>query len=500
MGDFDRIEEINGRRRFIWPDYTKLRFSKKQADYQYAEEPLEIGMAGRGFGKDFGGLWKKARRGNRGYWRNRLNPNFRRVGLRWHTGIFAGEKDSYEDNINKLFSILPKVPGKGVGGKPNFHWNSTDERFELYGERQWWISMYSLHGKGQKRGPGFDDVLVTEAQEISKEKIMSVVMPMIVRGGYNPNITLIGTGNCGWFDKAYLEAQAGDPDTYWGNWAAFDGTSFDNPEMDEETAQQALREYSENPSRFWIERLGLPNIILRPDEKPDCPFYPGMVDCALTHDRLTLDGPPLLVIDLIYGGEDELCVGVWNKHRAHLLWPEFYTSQDLQIDIGNPWSSLVRFFEKLSQRFPGATFAYDCQGNRGGSLQAYLPKHIKIIPMRRGNEEKNAMVEGLIERMGILDAQGHSLGIKMPHPDSRWLDTDKKRKDMRKLLEQIYNYRRIVSVSPSGRTMVRYTKGVGYGDDGMDMLSWGCSQLPPMNRKPVDARQAGRALKRGLYL
>src|SRR5690606_22965913 len=133
------------------------------------------------------------------------------------------ESDNNEDNINKLNSILPRIPGKGVGGRPNFYWNNEESRFELYGERQFWISMYSLHGRGQKRGPGFDDVLVTEAQGISKEKFMSVVLPMTMRGGYDCNISAIGTGNCGWFDDAFEQALRGDPSEYFGNWAAFGG-------------------------------------------------------------------------------------------------------------------------------------------------------------------------------------------------------------------------------------------------------------------------------------
>lgn len=501
MGDFDKIIDADGERRLVWPDWSKVRFSRNQAKYIYSDNPLKIVMAGRGFGKDFCALWEKTIKGYDKYFARRdgRDLSFRRPGLKYHLMCFAGEKKSYEDNINKLHSILPRIPGKGIGGRPNFYWNNEEQRFELFGLNQFWISMFTLYGSGNKRGPGGDDILVTEAQAVSKNKFMSVVMPMTVRGGYGGNLSAIGTGNCGWFDDAYEQAQRGNPDEYFGNWAAFDGTSFDNPDMTDTEAKQALREYLENPSRFQIERLGLPNIILRPEEKPECPFHEGMVANCLTMDRLTIPPQPLVIMDLQYGGADKLCRGIWDKNTHTLPMLDFYEAKDLGVTLDNPYVGLTKFFIETNQMFPGCTIAYDAQGRYGGSLQLHVPAHIKLLPMTRTRPKKNTHVENVIERMSFLGSNSRSAGLRMPHPDAPWLN-DNQRKNFQKLLTDLYHYRRVTVTKPNGETDYYYTKGEGYEDDGPDMLSWSTEQLRPMNKVMPNVSKNGRAFRRGLYL
>ena len=494
------VTEENGRRRFQF-DWSRTRLSRSQAELFYSKAPKEIVMAGRGWGKDHVSLLKKVYNGLIQYNRRirGLDPGMDRAGLIWHLGVMAGESASSDDNINKLPPMLPRLPGRGVGGRPLFHYDRKEEYFELFGENQFRISLISLFGEGGQRGPGYDDVLVTEAQDITEDKFLSVVLPMAIRPGYRTSLTLVGTGKQNWFDKAVLEAQVGEG--FYGDYKFFGGTCFDNPKTDVLAASQILREYEKNPGRFQRERLGLPNVAITPDEKPDCPFHPGLVEKCLSHDRPVVPPQPLVVFDLMYGGNDEICRGVWNRETGELCRLDFYTTKDLNIDINNPYPSIAKLFTETNQMFPGCIIAYDRQGQFGGSVAVHVPKHIRLVPMTRGRTEKNTMVESAVERMSLLNAHGRSVGIKMPHPDSRWLDARQKQ-FIAKLLRDLYAYKRVVVELPKGGTSYFYTKGDGIGirDDGPDMISWAMSQLRPLNRVPVDAKGAGRALKRGLYL
>lgn len=502
-GNYWIIEEVGGEIVFRF-DWSRTKLSKKQADFFFSVAPKEIVMAGRGFGKDHIALLKKIYNGIQRYWERRmgLDPAGDRAGLVWHLGVMAGESGSYDDNINKLFTMLPRLPGKGVGGRPMFFYNRKEQYFELFGLNQFRVSLITLYGDGGQRGPGYDDALVTEAQDIDEDKFLSVVLPMCVRPGYRTSLTLVGTGLCNWFDDACDQAIEGAG--FYGDYKFFGGTSFDNPKTDVLTASQILKEYDKNPGRFQRERLGLPNVHITPDEKPDCPFHPGLVEACLHHDRPVIPPQPLVVMDLIYGGKDELCRGVWNKDTGELCRVDFFTSEELGIKIDDPYPSLTKFFVETSQQFPGCTIAYDKQGQKGSTVQSTVPKHIRLIPMTRNRQQKNAMVEEVIERMSLIGSNGKSLGLKIPHPDNRWLDAQQK-KAFAKLLRDLYAYKK-VTVDPvtergaARETVYFYTKGDGpkVRDDGPDMLSWATTQLRKMNRRAVDVKQMGRDLRAGM--
>lgn len=494
-----KFDDSGGQRRLIFPNWSAIKLSAKQAEFFFNDYRKEIVMAGRGFGKDYISLLKKVNYAFKRYFERREgnDPEFiGRAGLLWHLGIMAAESGNYKDNINKLRTMLPKIPGIGVGGQPNFYYNRKEEYFELFGEGQLRISLISLFGDGGQRGPGYDDCLVTEAQAITEDKYMSVVVPMVFRPGYEGRMTLIGTGLCNWFDNAVEEARNGTG--FYGDYKLFCGTSFDNPKLTLEGARDLLREYEKNPGRFKRERLGLPNIIVTDNAKPDCPFTEGLVSACLTKDRITLNGPPLVIIDLAYGGSDKICRGVWNKETASLFRLDYFTSDELKIDIKNPYGAIAKFFEDTARLFPGCTIAYDCQGQYGGSVQAYVPRHIKLVPMRRNRQEKNNMVEDVITRMALVDAMGKSIGIRLPDPNSPHLDAATK-KWMPKLLKDLYHLRKVTVQNARGDYSYYYTKGEGYEDDGPDMISWSMSQLNPMNKRPIkiNPAQVNRSLVLG---
>jgi hypothetical protein len=397
---------------------------------------------------------------------------------------------------DKLKDQIPKIPGRASDGSLNYQVHEGKRKYiQLFGNKGIRFEMVTLFIPDNVRGRGWDICLITEAAFMDKVTFRKVVLKRVNRSDYYGAIMLISTPKNNWFDEACEDARdkkGGEFSSY----QYFHATSFDNPKLDQRVLDKIRAQERGNPAEFEQERMAKLFVTVV-ESGADRPFEPGVVACCLTKEPIKLSmrhHETLLVFDLIYGGEDKLCLGVWNAGNFGLARLHFWTSAELKIDVTNPAGSLVPLIEREAAKYPGCKVAFDIQGQYGGSLASLLPARLRIIPMKRTRDQKNDHVENCFTRMATVDQNGISLGIRLPDPNSSHLEPQQ-RVFVKMLLEQVYRYRKIYVKDKEGNQKRKadgtleyyYTKGEGVGDDGMDMVSWACSQLPGMEqRKALD--------------
>lgn len=482
------------------PDWSKVKVSRKQADILNCRAKNVIVNAGTGFGKDWVMLeWGKELA--KTLFEARQASGFRRGGPCVTVAICAPTESNYLETWDKLKDQIPHVPGNAPDGSANYEVREGKRKFiQLFGKRGIRFEMITLFKADSVRGRGWDICLITEAAYMKYIDFRKVVLKRVNRGGYYGAIMLISTPKNNWFDDACEDARdkkGGEFSMY----QYFHATSYDNPLLTPDVLEAIKAQESGNPAEHDQERLAKLHVEVY-EGKPDCPFDPSMVSCCLTKDPIKLAGNAntLLVFDLMYGGDDLLCMGVWNELTLALARLQFWTAAELKMDRTNPMGSLVPLIEREAGKFPGCKVAFDRQGREGGALPMLLPARLRIVPMTRSREQKNDHVENFHTRIATVDEHGVSQGIKLPHPESTHLD-ETQRRYVKLLLNQIHNYQKIYEKDrdgntkrkPDGSPVYYFTKGPGCGDDGMDMVTWSCSQLPSMRRAGSLNQSAMRA-------
>lgn len=496
-----RITETDAERRVEFPVVDALTFSERQWEYFRGDWERELMCAGRGVGKDHLALLKKVVRAFREYLRRRaMGSTWNRGGARYFLAILAGDEKSYQDCLAKLHDFIPVIPGGSEFGGPNYHYSSERLEWTLFGRGELVIKAINLYraqqAKGENdharfRGPGFDDALVTEGQKLGLRMLSSDIFPMVFRPGYPGWITINGTPNDGWFDEACDQAE--ERRGYFGNWSLWTATSFDNPLLTPEAAEQIAREREANPWLFDRERMARRHVRMPAEVAPDSPFRLGLLECGFTDSQAPLQpGQALVSWDLFYGGDDEMVRCVFDKVTCQLVAVDVWNRSSFQFDVKSPdYSGFIGLFEKTARDFPGCKQVYDATGPYGVGLAPHLPRHLRIMPIVRNNAVKNKHVGDLLARLEQRGADGKSMGIRLPDPNKCAFASDEQRRQMRRLVDQLTHYRAITATK-AGTPTLRYTKGEGYGDDLVDAVTLGCSELPVIGRK------AGRLAVAGL--
>lgn len=486
-----KIIETDDALRVCFPDWEAIELSEKQFDILSSQAERKMINAGAGFGKDWIGIFEIISRAITLYNSRRNDPTFRRTGPLVNVAICAPTEPNYKETWDKLVEMVPQVPGLAMDGTRNYESiTSKHKSITLFGKRGIRFNMITLFDPNNIRGQGWDIVLITEAAFMSLDTYKRIVLKRVNRGNYFGMIILISTPDGNWWDFAC--DQAIEKRGLFRDFQYFHATSFDNPTNVAKNMKAMLDERDDNPWLFDQERMAKLHI-KAPKEGEGRFLIPGMMECSYYHERPTLTGETWAVFDLMYGGEDRLCRGIWDGPTQKLIDVRFWTAAELEMDAKNPYASIAKLFDQTNRLYPGCKIAYDCQGQQGGSVQAHCPGHLRLYPMRRSHDQKNAMVDDFLGRLANLDQNGRSIGIKFPHPECKWF-TGLQQKQFGELYDEIFNYRRIIE-QRKDKPYVYYTKGEGYGDDGMDMVSWACSKLPAMRVVP---KTDTKALKRFL--
>jgi hypothetical protein len=504
-GDTWTIFEDDDGFHVVDPDWKSIQVSPVQAGIlRYPGKNLLVN-AGTGFGKDWVGVeW--AKKLAKQLYLPRLKAGFRRGGPMVTVAICAPTEPNYLETWDKLKAQIPHVPGMAADGTPNYRVNEGKRKFiQLFGKRGIRFEMVTLFKPDSVRGRGWDICLITEAAFMKKTTFRKVVLKRVNRGGYYGAIMLISTPNNDWWDDACDDAElkkGGEFSTY----QYFEATSYDNPLLDEETRAAIKAQEMGNPLEFEQERLAKRHIRVV-EGSLDCPFTPGMVECALSKAQPVKSGVTLLCFDLMYGGGDKLCMTAWNVAAVTMVDIQIWSAADLGMREGAPleeiYGTLVDLFTKQAARWAPARIIYDRQGQFGGALMSQLPPFLNAKAMTRDRAAKNSHVENFLMRITPAEGQTVARGIKLLDPECATL-TVAQRANAKTLLEQIYKYRKIYAldkngqpkIDKAGRLEYYYTKGEGVGDDAIDSVTWACSELPAfggrqLNQSAMRARVLG---------
>lgn len=485
-------EEEDGCRHVRMLELNKLVLSPPQRKYLTANTGQEVYVAGRGAAKSHCSLIKKLKRAYRNYAQRRaMGRDWIRAGPLYHLAVCAPSAPNYAANFKKLLDFIPKIDGTGRGKKPLYVWSARDKAFKLFGENQLQITLVTLWNPDNVRGEGWDDCLVDEAQDCDPDELEAVVYPMVFRAGFGDGIgdeqmkciTLAGSPKNNWLDEA--AEQARDKRGFYGDWAYFSGTCYDNPLATKADRKAWARIQEKNPARFDREYLGKLKVRVSAEDAGECIFTAGLLACAYEALRFELHGPPLIVFDLAYGGKDRIVRGIWDRATCALVKLDIWTSEELKIETDNPWVSIKKLFERTAREYPGCKIVYDATGPYGSVGAGHIPRHVNAVGVVRNNAEKNKHVENFMERLAAIDPDGRSSGIQLPDPKKYPFENKKQRENVEYMIEEIVNYRMLIEESKkTGRKVVRYMKGEDYGDDTVDMVTIACSQLPAMRSAP----------------
>lgn len=464
-----------------FPDWEQIEMSQKQWDvFSYPGKRMMIN-AGTGFGKDWIAIFKGIDKAWDLWEERKDDKSFKRSRHLVNVAICAPTVTNYKETWDKLLNMVPHVPGT-TDGEANYKVLASNKSLsiQLFGKHGILFHMVTLFDANNVRGQGWDICIITEAAFAKLETYRRVVLKRVTRGNYYNMIILISTPNPEdeWWDDACDQAIEGRG--LFGDFAYFHATSYDNPTLTQENAEAMLKERDANPWEYDQERLA--KLHVKASQGEGLFLTRKMLESAFYTEKPQVRNSLLAVFDLMYGGRDRLCRGIWDQMTNTLIDVRFWTSAELKIDPENPEPSIAALFHETTMEFPNCMIAYDKQGRQGGGVAAHVNRRIRLKPMTRGHVQKNAMVDDFVGRLALVDKNQKCIGIRLPDENATWL-TERQRKHVKELYLEIVNYQRVFTEGRDGKPKIIYTKGPQYGDDGIDMCTWACPLLRPVRRQ-----------------
>lgn len=472
---------------------------KRSAGSEYFAEdhPREILVGGRGAAKDFDMILKKLSRGFM-YYPVQLRHRIR-AGIVYHLVMFAHTEENFVDNLAKLTDFIPKIPGKAVDGTNNYRYDVEKQQFHLFGKDQLVVSCVSLYKATAARSKGCDDAILTEAQLMKEKDVENEIFGVVFRPTYPGRLGMTANPDeGGWVDQACEQAKTGNG--YYGNFRLYERTMYDNPHCTQDMLEQALRLRDKNPWRYRVQVLGERNVIVPEDAAPNCAITTGLLEGCYTEEYEPAPLNPIIYYDLAWTGADKMAEMFTDPQRSFIFELNFYDKTTTIADPSKPnVTPIVKIMEAAYRRFPGAKIYYDATGPLGRNVWPHIPPYMRhrVTAVNRAGGVKNQHVGACLLRMVPDETTGKAVGLRLPDPKKYRFGSTQQKQNFIELYGQMLHYREIQTVTKTGQPAVYYTKGEGWGDDGMDALTGTCFYLPPMQKPYVRKRLSESRL--GMY-
>ena len=498
--EFYRITENN---EVFFPLWDKLTFSEFWLEYLRDRNKYTIICACRGAGKTWHVIFKEIYYGLSYYTLKKASGVQRRAGAQYNIIIVAPTKESYAPIVQYVEEMLPRIPGYAEDGKTlNYRKRNSNGKadFRLFGDNEFLISIYSSFDDASSlRGKGCDSLILEEAFMISRKSVEDVLIQVVNRqGNFLGRLTVMGTPDTEdlpdpWFDQACDEADTALPDRqgFFSKFKLYSSTWLANPFTSEELRQAILWERQINPLKYRRERMAERGLVIQEHFTEGEVFSGALLEKCYYLEKPTVASTRnlLVTIDTAYGGSTDAMVRlVFDKatnRYVDITIVEGKSIRDASDNQEDRLQTVCQFFLDTAKLYPFAQIVYDKSGRMGQSLPLLLPSHLNLIPVDRGNKQKNSHVEAIQDRMAYLNEQGKCDVIQFPHLDAKWL-TPRQRECFKRLYTEMVNYVRENTTNKFGEiTGYRYTKNTakGYTDDCVDALTIGAHYMNPIRRE-----------------